>query len=159
MCDHPQDQYQLVARCGVIWNPHDRPNKFYSFFMAAIVGISSGHGCQTVVHRRNQPIKSKPALYRPLLHFHSHLKTAVHKQQGGVLQSQRWVWHVLGIQKKSWLGLQINVSELLVICDRIWEETHSPHTQFAHLDILKTTGNGIQTWNAYSYNTCAVLTS
>ena len=74
--------------------------------MAAIVGNNSGHGPRTVVHRRNQPIKSKPALYKPLLHFHSHLKIAVHKQQGEVLQSQRWVWHMLvhtyqGIQNKS----------------------------------------------------------
>ena len=119
--------------------------------MAAIVGISSGCGPRTVMHRRNQPIKSKPALYKPLLHFHSHLKTAVHKQQGGVPQSQRWVWHVLahtyqGIQKKSWLGPQINISGLLVICNRIWEETRTAHTpNFAHLDIHKTTGNGIQT--------------
>ena len=119
--------------------------------MAAIVGISSVRGPRTVLHCRNQPIKSNPALYKPLLHFHSHLKTAVHKQQGGVLQSQRWVWHVLahtyqGIQKKSWLGLQINVSGLLVICDRIREETCTAHTlNFAHLDIHKTTGNGIPT--------------
>ena len=60
-----------------------------------MVGISSGCCRRTVVHRRNQPIKSKPAQYKPLLHIHGHLKTAVHKQQGGVLQSQRWVWHVL----------------------------------------------------------------
>ena len=116
-----------------------------------MVGISSGCGRRTVVHRRNQPIKSKPAQYKPLLHIHSHLKTALHKQQGGVLQSQRWVWHVLahtyqGIQKKSWLGLQIDVSGLLVICDRIREEMRTTHTpDFAHLDIHKTTGNGIQT--------------
>ena len=119
--------------------------------MAAIVGISSGCGHQTVVHRRNQPIKNKPALYKPLLHIHSHLKTAIHKQKGEVLQSRRWVWHVLahtyqGIQKKSWLGPQINVSGLLVICDPIWEEMRTAHTpDFAHLDIPKTTGNGIQT--------------
>ena len=119
--------------------------------MAAIVGINGGRGSRTVVRRRNQPIKSKPVLYKPLLHFHSHLKTAVHRQQGGVLQSQRWVWHVLahtyqGIQKKSCLGLQINVSGLLVICDRIREEMCTAHTpDFVHLDIHKTTGNGIQT--------------
>ena len=101
--------------------------------MAAIVGISSGRSPRTAVHHRNQPIKSKPALYKPLLHFHSNLKTAVHKQQGGVLQSQRWVWHVLthtyqGIQKRSWLGPQINISGLLVTCDWIWEDAHSrPH--------------------------------
>ena len=98
-----------------------------------MVGISSGCGRRTVVHRRNQPIKSKPAQYKPLLHIHSHLKTALHKQQGEVLQSQRRVWHVLthtyqGIQNKSWLGPQINISGLLVICDWIWEDAHSPHT-------------------------------
>ena len=119
--------------------------------MAAIVGNNSGCGPRTVVHHRNQPNKSKPALYKPLLHFHSHLKIAIHKQQGGAPQPQRWVWHVLvhtyqGIQKKSRLGPQINVTGLLVICDQIWEETCTAHTpNFVHLDIHKITGNGIQT--------------
>ena len=106
--------------------------------MAAIVGISSGRGPRTVVHRRNQPIKSKPALYKPLLHFHSHLKAAVHKQQDGVLQSQRRVWHLLAhtyqdIQKKRWLGPQINVSGLggISIMQPVsGRDVHSPHTQF-----------------------------
>ena len=45
-----------------------------------------------------------------------------------------------GIQKKNWLGLQINISGLLVIilCYRMWEETCTAHTpNFAHLDIHK----------------------
>ena len=43
-----------------------------------------------------------------------------------------------GIQKKSWLGPQINVSRLLVICDWIWQEMRTAHTSdFAHLDIYK----------------------
>ena len=43
-------------------------------------------------------------------------------------------------------GPQKNVSGLLVICDRIQEEMCTTHTpNFAHLDIHKTTGNGIQT--------------
>ena len=119
--------------------------------MAAIVYINSGRGPRTAVHHRKQPIKRKPAMYKPLLHFHSHLKTAVHKQQDGVLQSQRWVRYVMahtyqGIQKKSWLGPQMNIAGLLVICDWIQEEMHTAHTPtFAHLDIHKTTGNGIQT--------------
>ena len=42
--------------------------------MAAIVGIDSRHGLRMEAHRRNQPNKSKLALYKPLLHFYSHLK-------------------------------------------------------------------------------------
>ena len=33
-----------------------------------------------------------------------------------------------GIQNKSWLGPQINVSELLVVCDWIWEKMCTTHT-------------------------------
>ena len=62
----------LVARCG----PHIRNwlNKFYSFCMAAIVGIISRRDLRNEVRCRNQPSKSKLALYKPLLHFYSHLK-------------------------------------------------------------------------------------
>ena len=42
--------------------------------MASIVGIVSRHGLRNEAHRRNQPSKSKLVLYRPLLHFHSHVK-------------------------------------------------------------------------------------
>ena len=42
--------------------------------MAAVVGIDSGHGLTIEVCYRNQPNKSKLALYIPLLHFNSHLK-------------------------------------------------------------------------------------
>ena len=47
---------------------------FYSFCMAAIVGIVSRCGLRIEARRRNQPNKSKLALYKPLLHFYSHLK-------------------------------------------------------------------------------------
>ena len=42
--------------------------------MAAIVGIISRRGLTIEVCCRNQPNKSKLALYKPLLHFYSHLK-------------------------------------------------------------------------------------
>ena len=42
--------------------------------MAAIVNIDSRHGLRIEAHHRNQPNKSKLALYKPLLHFYSHLK-------------------------------------------------------------------------------------
>ena len=146
---------RLIITSGAMWGDMDltQPAKqALQLSVVAIVGVNSGRGPRTVVRHRNQPIESKPALYKPLLHFRSNLKTAAHKQQGGVLQSQKWVWHVLahtyqGIQKKRWLGLQINVPGLLlVICDRIREEMRTTHTpNFAHLDIHKITGNCIQT--------------
>ena len=35
---------RLLMTSGVIWTPHDWLDKFYSFYMAAVVVISSGHG-------------------------------------------------------------------------------------------------------------------
>ena len=63
---------RLVITSGVMWcdmDPYDWLNKFCSFFMAAIVGIISRHGLTIKAHHRNQPNKSKLALYKPLLHF------------------------------------------------------------------------------------------
>ena len=42
--------------------------------MAAIVGIVSRRGLRVEAHRRNQPNKSKLALYKPLIRLYSHLK-------------------------------------------------------------------------------------
>ena len=42
--------------------------------MAAIVNIDSRHGLRIEAHHRNQPNKSRLGLYKPLLHFYSHLK-------------------------------------------------------------------------------------
>ena len=42
--------------------------------MEAIVSINSKHGLRIEVSRRNQPNKSKLAMYKPLLHLYSHLK-------------------------------------------------------------------------------------
>ena len=42
--------------------------------MAAIVGIVSRRGLRIEAHHRNQPNKSKLALYKPLIRLYSHLK-------------------------------------------------------------------------------------
>ena len=42
--------------------------------MAAIVGIISRGGLRIEARRRNQPNKSKLALYKPLLCLYSHIK-------------------------------------------------------------------------------------
>ena len=42
--------------------------------MAAIVDIVSGRGLRIEARRRNQPNKSKLALYKPLLRLYSYLK-------------------------------------------------------------------------------------
>ena len=52
----------------MIWTPYDWLNKFYSFC------VVSRHGLTIEAHRKNQPNKSKLALYKPLLHFYSQLK-------------------------------------------------------------------------------------
>ena len=46
---------RLLITSGVIWTPYDYLNKFYSFYMAAIVDIVDARS-------RNQPNKSKLVL-------------------------------------------------------------------------------------------------
>ena len=61
---------RLVITSGVMWHdmdPYDWLNKYYSFCMAAIVGIVSRRGLRIEACHRNQPNKSKIALYKPLL--------------------------------------------------------------------------------------------
>ena len=41
---HPLGYYWLVVWCGVIWAPYDWFNKFYNFYMTAIVSITSRCG-------------------------------------------------------------------------------------------------------------------
>ena len=68
---------RLVIASGVMWHdmdPYDWLNKFYSFYVAAIVGIISRHGLRIEAHHRNQSSKSKLSLYKSILHFYSHLK-------------------------------------------------------------------------------------
>ena len=58
---------RLFISNGTIWTQHDWLNKFYSFYMTAIVGIVSRHGLAVEAHHRNQPNKSKLVLHKPLL--------------------------------------------------------------------------------------------
>ena len=55
-------------------NPYDWLNKFYSLYMTAIVGFVSRRGLWIEVRHKNQPNKSKLALYKRLLYWNSHLK-------------------------------------------------------------------------------------
>ena len=47
-------------------NSYNWLNKFYNFYMAAVVGIISGRGLRIEAHHRNQPNKSKLVLFNPL---------------------------------------------------------------------------------------------
>ena len=42
---------------GVIWTPYDWLNKFYSFYMAAVVVIGSGHGLRMKCVMVTNPIR------------------------------------------------------------------------------------------------------
>ena len=55
----------LITSC-IIWTQYDWLNKFYSFYMAAAVVISSGCDLRIEAHCGNQPNKSKPVLYKLL---------------------------------------------------------------------------------------------
>ena len=51
----------------MIWAQYDWLNKFYNFYMAAVVIIDDGRGLKVEAFRINQPNKSKLFLYKPLL--------------------------------------------------------------------------------------------
>ena len=51
---------------GVIWTPYDWLSKGCSFYVAGVIIISSGCALRIEAHK-NQPNKSKPSLYKPLL--------------------------------------------------------------------------------------------
>ena len=54
---------------GVILTPYDWSNKFYNFYMAAVVNIVSELDVSIHTDCGNQPNKSNIVLYKPLLHF------------------------------------------------------------------------------------------
>ena len=62
---------RLLIISDIMWhdmNPYDWLNKFYNFYMTAVVIISKC-GLRIEVCRINQPNKSKLVLYKPLLAF------------------------------------------------------------------------------------------
>ena len=61
---HVHLHLRLIVTSGVIWTPYDWINKFYSYNMAAIVGIASRSDLRIDVCCRNQPNKSKLVLYQ-----------------------------------------------------------------------------------------------
>ena len=65
---------RLLITSGVIQIQYDWLNKFYTFYMAAIVSIVSRSQLTIEAYRRNQTNKSKLALYKRWIHFHSYLK-------------------------------------------------------------------------------------
>ena len=61
VCTRPR---QLITS-GVMWpnmDPDNWLNKFYSFYMVAVVGIISRCGLSIEAHCKNQPNKYKPVL-------------------------------------------------------------------------------------------------
>ena len=50
---------RLLIASGVICTPYAWLNKFYSFYMAAIVSMISRYSLTVEEHHRNQPNKSK----------------------------------------------------------------------------------------------------
>ena len=52
---------RLLITSGMIWTPYDWLNKFYSFYVAAVVGIVTrhGHSIDHHMHCKNQPNKRK----------------------------------------------------------------------------------------------------
>ena len=72
VCPYPR----LRITSGVMWYDmkYDWLNKFYTFYMVAVVGIDIRHGLIIKVHHRNLPNKSKLVLCKPWIHINNHLK-------------------------------------------------------------------------------------
>ena len=72
MCVCPPLRLLLIS--GLIWTSYNWLNKFYSFYVPAVVSIVSRHGLSIDACHENQPNKHKLALYKLLIHFNSNLK-------------------------------------------------------------------------------------
>ena len=55
-------------------DPYDWLNKFYRFYVAAVVSIVSRCDLSIDVHHEKQPNKHKLALYKPSIYLNSNLK-------------------------------------------------------------------------------------
>ena len=55
---------RLLITIGMIWTPYDWLNKFYSFYLVAVVSIISRRGLRIDGHCRNQLNKSKLVMYK-----------------------------------------------------------------------------------------------
>ena len=64
----------LLIISSVIWIPYDWLNRFYSFYVAAVVGIVSRRGLSIDACHEKQPSKYKLALYKQSIHFNCSLK-------------------------------------------------------------------------------------
>ena len=76
---------RLLITSGGIWTPYDWLNKFYSFYVVAVVSIISWQGLSNDVHRENQPNKCKLVLYKLPLHFNNSLKWLYISRYDGAL--------------------------------------------------------------------------
>ena len=65
---------RILITSGAIWTQYDWLNKFYNFYITAIVSIVSRYGLTIEACHSNQPNKSKLTLCKPLLHFNRRLK-------------------------------------------------------------------------------------
>ena len=64
---------RLIITSGLIWTTYYWLNKFYSFYVSAVVGTVSRCGFRIDVHHENQSNKCKLALYKLSIHFISSL--------------------------------------------------------------------------------------
>ena len=62
---------RIFITSDVMWIPYDWLNKFYSFYVAAVVSIISRRGLSTDAHHENQHNKCKLALYKLSIHFNN----------------------------------------------------------------------------------------
>ena len=86
-----------------VWTPYDWSNKFYSFYMVAIVSIISRCGLAIEVHCRNQPNESKLCSTVKAVTFTFKTATECFNYEGKCGMTR-----IEAFKKKSWLSVQLS---------------------------------------------------
>ena len=112
MCPLPR----LKITSGVMWHdmtPYDWLNKFYNFYIAAVVSIISIHGFIIEACHRNEPNKSKVSLQT--FHFNSQLKKLYISDKMGEVS-------YLNYEYRYWLVAKTYFTIWLIkwICGIVW---------------------------------------
>ena len=92
---------QQVVWCGMIWTYYNWLKKFYNFYMAAVVSITSRHGFRIEVYHGNK-YKTKLVCIRCYFHF-----------KNSCTQVIRWSTPVIRYVRRCDIGISKHLQEEL----------------------------------------------